>query len=67
MKFKKIAALCSCFSLVGSLMCPMAAGAVCVESETALYEEVQTEETGSESGTESNPEEIPETEREETE
>lgn len=67
MKCKKIAALCSCFSLVGSLMSPMAAGAVCVESETALYEEVQTEEAGSESGTESNPEEIPETEREETE
>lgn len=47
MKFKKIAALCSCLSMVGSLMCPMTVGADGMEPETALYEEVQTEESAS--------------------
>ena len=33
--------------MVGSLMCPMTVGADGMEPETALYEEVQTEESAS--------------------
>lgn len=67
MKFKKIAALCSCLSMVGSLMCPMTVGADGMEPETALYEEVQTEESASGAESENATECSQETEREETE
>ena len=67
MKFKKIAALCSCLSMVGSLMCPMTVGADGMEPETALYEEVQTEEAASGAESENATESSQETEREETE
>ena len=43
MKYKKILALCSCLSLVGSVINPMVAGAYSIETETEYWQEFLTE------------------------
>ena len=41
MKFKKIAALCSCLFMVGSLMCPMAVGAAAEQKNMFCFFSLQ--------------------------